>query len=165
MSACAVAAIALSTAGGTAELLGLFMVWREIASDRQRGRRLLRDLETRQPPRRRYPPPTSGSSPLTPQWASSVYGSERQISGIVGRIQGLEASVGNALIALKKGTDAELDRAIGGLEQEMARRDADLRDGLRYVLAGSTRERTIGAVLVGVGIVLAAAGSVLGTLA
>jgi hypothetical protein len=168
MSASAAAAIALSALGGTAELLGLVMVWREIASDRERGTRLLRALEAREPPERTYPGPTIETSSLSAQWArmgSPAYGSATQMHEVAKQIHRLETGVGNALVKLKQITDAELDRAVQALEHEVAQRDAELRDGLRYVLAGSTRERTIGVGLLLLGIVLATAGSVIGNLA
>jgi hypothetical protein len=40
----------------------------------------------------------------------------------------------------------------------------ELRDGLRYVLAGSTRDRWIGVALLGSGVILSGVGSVAGNI-
>lgn len=84
-----------------------------------------------------------------------------QVAETYREVQRLEARVSGALVKLKQITDAELDQAVERVQNDLAERDAELRDGLRYVLAGSTRDRIVGAGLLVGGIVLAAAGSVL----
>jgi hypothetical protein len=63
-----------------------------------------------------------------------------------------------------KAVDAGLDKLGNDVRNEMADADDVLRGHLHDVLVGSTRSRVIGVVLLGLGIVLAAAGSVVGTL-
>ena len=61
--------------------------------------------------------------------------------------------------------EAELDKSVERLGTEMGESDAELRGHLRYVLAASISGRVTGAILVGVGNVLATAGSVVGNVA
>jgi hypothetical protein len=104
-------------------------------------------------------------SPSPSRAASGVpYTSPQNIRGVTEDLQRVQARFANELVDLKKATDAELDQAISAVQQDVGERDAELRDGLRYVLAGSVRERAFGAVLLLVGIVLATVGSVLGNL-
>jgi hypothetical protein len=72
----------------------------------------------------------------------------------------IEAQVANAFIKMRKALDAELDQSVDVLRGEAADSDNELRRHLRYVLAGSIRDRAIGAGLLGVGIVLTTLGSV-----
>jgi hypothetical protein len=66
---------------------------------------------------------------------------------------------------MRKQLDSELDKVADDLRRETAQSDDQLREELHYVLAGSISDRVKGAGLLGVGIVLAMAGSVVGTLA
>jgi Arc/MetJ-type ribon-helix-helix transcriptional regulator len=65
---------------------------------------------------------------------------------------------------LKKVVDEELDQSVETVRREFGSADDHLRDSLRYVLAGSARQRMAGAIFLGVGIVFAMGGSVVGTL-
>jgi hypothetical protein len=67
-------------------------------------------------------------------------------------------------VKLKRTTDAELDQAIEQIQRDVADRNAELRDGLRYVLAGSTPDQWIGVALLGSGVILSGVGSVVGNL-
>jgi hypothetical protein len=157
-------AIGLSTLGAAAELVGLLLVVREIANDRERGRRLLLKLEAPPSPERHYPPRfTPSMSP--PEYANPAWSQSMHVEGVIRHVRQLEAAVGNGFIGLRKTMDAEVDGAVHQLAQDAAERDRELADGLRYVLAGSTRDRVIGVVLLAVGIVLGLAGSVVGNLA
>ena len=152
-------AVGFSIAGGACELLGLAIVIREIASDRARGRQLLARLDSRKPPKRTHPlAPMASSSPMP---NAGLMSHSTQVAETYREVQRLEARVSGALVKLKQITDAELDQAVERVQNDLAERDAELRDGLRYVLAGSTRDRIVGAGLLVGGIVLAAAGSVL----
>jgi hypothetical protein len=73
------------------------------------------------------------------------------------------ASVHNTFIDVQKVTDADRDKLARELHREIARRDADLRGTLRYILAGSIKDRLVGVVLLGAGIVFGLIGSILGT--
>jgi hypothetical protein len=155
-------AIILSLAGGACELTGLTLVVREILSDRQRARRLLARLDAPRRPQRTYPGPMTAPPFPRPEYMSGLYGPRQQLEGVAKHIERNQAEVGNALVKLKKLTDQELDQAVERIQRDVAVRDAEVREGLRYLLAGSTRERTLGATLLALGIVLAAAGSVVG---
>jgi hypothetical protein len=137
-------AIGLSVVGGLFEMSGLVIVIQGIAADRAQARRLL-DPPPTTSPGRAYPlPPAHG--PFSP---TSV----------------TPAEVARALLKLKRLMDTDLGCAVMRLRQEAEGRDRDLRDGLRYVLVGDVRGRAFGAALLGLGIALSTAGSVVGTLA
>src|SRR4051812_27800237 len=122
--------IVFSAAGGVLALLGLVMLFREIADDRRRGQRLLERLGMPTSPSRSYPPPVSELF-LKQRY---VYQSERQK---LEQIPRLEAEIQKVAVRVKKAADAELDRAMLRVHEDLAARDAELREGLRYVLAGS----------------------------
>lgn len=65
---------------------------------------------------------------------------------------------------MRKAIDARLDKLDDDLRNEMADADDVLRGHLHDVLVGSIRGRVAGVVLLGLGILLAVAGSVVGTL-
>ena len=60
--------------------------------------------------------------------------------------------------------DVRYEDTVDELRAEMLTFDNELRGHLRYVLAGSIRNRIIGAVLLGIGILLAIAGAIVGAL-
>jgi hypothetical protein len=114
-----------------------------------------RKLDAPELPKRSYPMPSSEMQfRLLHQFSS-----ERKL---LDQIPRLEADLQKAVVELKKATDAELDRAMKSLQGDVEARDSELRDGLRYVLAGSAANRARGAWLLLGGVVLATAGSVLG---
>lgn len=163
MSADAGAAIVLSSAGGACELLGLIVVAREIRSDRQRGERLLARLERPQHRHRSYPSRMLGAGP-TPEYANPIYAPSMHVRGVIDDLQKTKVAIANGFLRLRETVDAELDSAIQAIQRDVAARDAELRDGLRYVLAGSIRERWNGVKLLTLGICLGTAGSVVGNL-
>jgi hypothetical protein len=163
MSAQAAVAIILSSAGGLSELLGLIVVAREIRSDRQRGERLLQRLDEPRRPERSYPPRMLGAGP-TPEYANPVYATSMHLRGVINDLQQTKVAVANGFLGLRKAIDADIDAAVEVIERDVAERDSELRDGLRYVLAGSVRERWNGVMLLALGISLGAAGSVIGNL-
>jgi len=79
-------------------------------------------------------------------------------------VSAIDTAAYNALIEMRKTLDRELDRAADDLRTEIAESDDQLREHLRYVLAGSIADRVKGAILLGAGIVFSMAGSVVGTL-
>jgi hypothetical protein len=157
-------AIVLTAVGGACELAGLWIVVRGILQDRQRAARLLVRRERKPGPKRSYPAEVF-SSGLTPPWASSMYGDRMQMRGVIEHVQRLEASVANILIRIRKAVDTELDNSVANLREEMAQHDDALRDILTDLLAGSIRDRWTGVVLLGLGIALAVAGSIVGNVA
>jgi hypothetical protein len=75
-------------------------------------------------------------------------------------VASLQAEVANALIGMRKALDRALDQSVDALREETVDVDNELRGHLRYVLAGSIRDRAIGAGFLGVGIVLTTLGAV-----
>lgn len=146
-------AIAATGAGALCELVGLGLVVSEIAEDRKRAREFLRTLAPRQTPQRSYPPRPSGLTAVTPPAITSE-GLVRAWAGLVGQI-----------IEMRKSIDSDLDRSISTVYADVAQRDKALSEGLRYVLAGSTSKRIWGVGLLAVGIILAAGGSIVSSLA
>jgi hypothetical protein len=149
------AAIVLSSLGAVLELIGLALVVEEIRSDRERGRHFADALDQPGRPQRTYPAPVS---------SAVVQLTYRELEQSGQALERFRAEVANGFIKLKKFTDAELDKAVEEIQRDIAERDAKLRDGLRYVLAGSTRQRVTGVGLLVAGVILAAGGSVLGNL-
>lgn len=80
-------------------------------------------------------------------------------------ISKVDAAAYNNFIDVHKRIDKQSDDVLDRVRAETAEADDHLRDHLRYILAGSIKDRVVGAVLLGTGIVLATAGSVVGTLA
>lgn len=76
----------------------------------------------------------------------------------------LDAAAYNALTEMRKALDSQLDNSVDELRAEILTFDNELRGHLRYVLAGSIRNRIIGAVLLGIGILLEIAGAIVGVL-
>jgi hypothetical protein len=138
-------------------------VRREISSDRARAKDLLADLEDPARLERSYPAPVFPSL-APPEYANTAWAPSMHMRGLTEHVERLEVEVANAFLQFKKMTDAALDGAAEAIRQDLAKRDAELAEGLRYVLAGSTRERVIGVGLLVVGIVLGTAGSVIGNI-
>lgn len=147
--------------GGLCELAGLGLVVREIARDREQARRLFVAKRRGRPPKRSYPPHQSPRPRFG--FPSAVYRQAHQLSQIVDWVGRIDAAAYNNFIDMRKALDAQLDGAVDALRSEAADADDELRGHLRYVLAESARERVIGAWLLGIGIALAGAGSVIGT--
>ncbi len=75
------------------------------------------------------------------------------------------AMLANGLIDMRKALDAQHDRVVDELRSEIVAADDELREHLRHVLAGSVRDRVIGAGLLGLGIVLEIAGAIVSAVA
>ena len=116
----------------------------------------------------------------SPGFPSPLFGGQSgQLRSILGYVSKVDAAAYNNFIDMRKVIDAGLDQTADDLRTEMADADDELRQHLRYVLAGSSEDdepsrnlldrflsdRLKGAILLGVGIVLATAGSIVGTLA
>jgi hypothetical protein len=104
-------------------------------------------------------------------------GQAAQLQRILDYVSTIDAAAYNAYNNLQRTLNAELDKAVMELWNGMAEADDELRGHLLYLLAGSSEEdggnrftrivsnRLTGAILIVVGIALATAGSVVGTLA
>ena len=157
-------AVVLSVVGGIAELAGLGMVIREIGADRRRARELLAPKRQHHDPRRRYDPklPVPGTA-ITPGERTShldnpdVYAVRRQAA------RGL-ATLANTMIDMRKAIDKERDGLEAKLLHEIDKGDDELRERFREVLESDLTERWTGVIALGIGIVLAATGSVLSSL-
>jgi hypothetical protein len=99
-----------------------------------------------------------------PGFPGATYGPADQQRRIAESISRIDAAAHNAFLRMQKMLDAELDKLGDELREESAESDDQLREHLRCVLAGSIAYRVSGAVLLLVGILLAMAGSVVGTL-
>jgi hypothetical protein len=161
MTTLAVLATIFAVAGAICELLGLVMVALEIRSDRIRGERFLERLDQPQRPERRYPSPVMASAMPRREYLDPLYPQSQHVRGVVKELEESYAAIANGFLNLRKTVDADLDAAIDAVQRDIAERDALLRDGLRYVLAGSTRQRWRGVQLLATGIALTAVSAVL----
>lgn len=157
-----VLAVALSVAGGLCELGGLGLVVLGIAHDREQARRLFVPKPRRQRPKRSYP--AKAMARLHPSFPHPYYRRQDELRKLAEYISKVDAAAHNNFIDMRKVLDAGIDDTIDLLRTETADADDDLRGHLRYVLAGSIDDRVRGAILLAAGIVLAMAGSVVGTL-
>jgi hypothetical protein len=154
-------AVLLSVLGGGFELAGLMIVVLGIRRDREEARRLFVPRPRKSWRTRTYPPKASPRSYPSIGGPVTVGNPLRQIAEYVSKV---DAAAHNNFIAIQKAFDADLKDAADLLRKEAADADDELRESLRYVLAGSVRGRAWGAVFLFVGIVLAVAGSIVGTL-
>lgn len=155
-------AIVLTAFGGACELAGLWVVVRGIRQDRERAARLLVRRPRKTGPRRTYPGHQT-VSPFTPRWLGGLHGNPAR--AIAEHVDRIEASVANGLIGIRRAADTELDNSVANLREEMAQQDDALRRILLDLLAGSIRDRWTGVALLGLGILLAVAGSIVGNVA
>jgi hypothetical protein len=151
------AAILCSITGGCLELAGLVTVVRGIAEDRRQAKGLFEPspLPGQLPP----PSPRTSATQLSRGhrmgMASAADMARRQYES--------EAAIVNAISRLTDQVNTGFHDLTTKLRDEMAESDSSLRERLRYVLGESVRGRTLGAVLLGLGILFAMAGSVLST--
>lgn len=129
-----------------------------IAQDRRRARALFKPPRQRRRPKRPYPAPLSQTS-LTPG-ARASYGGQYVTPDQLHRV---ETSIYNGLLALTKQSDEHRDDVAYRILKQVDENDADLRGNLREMLGATVRDRALGAGLLGVGILLSVAGSVLST--
>ena len=155
------AAIVMSALGGVSELMGLGIVVVGIVQDRARARQLLARPTRRRRPERQYP--AHVSTPGRP-FGSGLTTTAHELREFRGEVERAMAGIANIIIDLRKAVDQERDDAMDMLREEMAEADSELRDNLRAILEGTGRE-ILGVALLGLGIVLAVAGSIVGTLA
>jgi hypothetical protein len=154
-------AVALAFLGGAFELAGLALVVVGIRRDREEARRLFVPRPREEWPTRTYPPKASPRSYPGIGGPVTVGNPLREIAEYVSKV---DAAAYNNFIEFQEAFDADLKGAADRLREEAADADDELRKSLLYVLAGSIDDRVKGAILLAVGIVLAAAGSVVGTL-
>jgi hypothetical protein len=69
----------------------------------------------------------------------------------------------NEITEVQQEIEGDIDELDLAVQRAMRRADIELREELRYILAGSLRDRALGVLLLAGGIILAATGSVLGT--
>jgi len=153
-------AIIFSVVGGLSELFGLGMVIREIGADRKRARTLLAGSRQYRRPQRQYP------SRVPRAGATAGYGGvgTRQADALHRETHDAIAILANSLTDVTKRLDEERDDLEEKLLKEVDQGDDDLRQAFREVLESDLTERWVGVTALGVGIVLAATGSVLGSL-
>jgi hypothetical protein len=161
MSTTAVA-IVLATLGGLCELAGILTVVREIASDRDRAKRMLSKPRDYTSPERHYPAKLRSHS-----FGAGGYGGQGVVASTMRpstdrQITQLAAEVGNGLLKVKQLTDEELDRLEGTLLKEIDMGYNELRADLRNVLESDVKLRLWGVGLLLLGVVLSTTGSVLG---
>lgn len=101
------AAIILAALGGLCELAGILTVVREIASDRNRAKRMLSKPRKYTPPERRYPAKLGNHS-----FGIGGYGGQGVVASVMrpsadDQITRLAAEVGNGLLKVKQMTDEE----------------------------------------------------------
>ena len=155
-------AIVLAALGGLCEIAGILTVVREIASDRDRAKRMLSKPRNYTPPERHYPAKLGNHS-----FGVSGYGGQGVVAStmrpsIDNQITRLAAEVGNGLVKVKQLTDEELDRLEGTLLKEIDMGYNELRADLRDVLESDVKLRLWGVGLLLLGVALSTAGSVLG---
>jgi len=155
-------AIALVALGGLCEVAGVLTVVREIASDRDRAKRMLSKPRNYTPPERHYPAELGSHS-----FGVGGYGGQGVVASIMrpstdDQITRLAAEVGNGLLKVKQMTDEELDRMECTLLREIDTGYNDLRADLRDVLESDVKLRLWGVGLLLLGVALSTGGSVLG---
>ena len=155
----------LTALGGACQFVGLGLVVKEIADDRAQARRLFvaRQWPTR--PRRRYPGRAIPRTARLFTGAPVLLSPSEQQRAVLQGLHNLDAATANALVEIRKALDSELDASVDALRSEIVASDTELRSHLRYVLAGSIRNRALGAALLGAGILLEIVGAIVGVLA
>jgi hypothetical protein len=152
-------AIILAALGGATELFGLGMVVREISRDRGRARTLLDKERKFRPPNRGSPRRVHASSLENKSSFAQMQrgGTERQI---LGHIAGLATGMNR----LTHEVGDAVDKRTGELLTEIDEGDAALNAVLRELLGANIRERVIGVIAIGSGIVLSMIASILSSL-
>jgi hypothetical protein len=154
-------AIILAVLGALAELAGLGMVIREIASDRDRARGLL-DKERRWKSGVRTPPRRVSPSSLEARSRFSV--GSLQPGDVQRHFAAQAAALVSAHNQLVHDVDEAVDRRTSELLEAIDTGDKELRDVLRELLHGSVTERYFGVVAIAAGILLSMAASILSSL-
>jgi hypothetical protein len=141
------------------ELAGLALVAIGISDDRGKARALFGATTLRLSPARGYSSArldlgTGGPEPTV----------EERIGRVEEQIARLGARLDDELQEARRRTDAQIDEAVEKLRGEMDKQDRELRGHLREVLVGGMRNRILGALLLGAGILFGVAANVLGSL-
>jgi hypothetical protein len=156
-------AIVLSVLGGVCELAGRALVVIDIARDRNYAKSVFVPRVRPRSTQRTYPPHVS--PPARSNFPSPIHRQSDSLRQLAQCISKVDALTHNHLIDMQKLIDKRTDDTLDLVRTETADADDELRGHLNYILAGSVKDRVIGAVLLGVGILLATAGSVVGNLA
>lgn len=157
-------AIILSVTGGLSELFGLGMVIREIGSDRRRAAKLIGKTREPRTQRREYPPKAHVPLGRALPGDRATFHPKPDLYDMKAETARAFAQVVNHVIDLRKDVDQKRDASEARLLAEIDQGDDDLRQAFREILESDLTERWVGVIALGVGIVLAAAGSVLGSL-
>jgi len=158
---CTTIGIALTVAGGAAELAGLVLVAVGIVKDRAKARALFAVTKVRVGRGRAYARggevgiSISGREPTT----------DHRLERVESSLESLSRQVDDRFFEALKRTDAQIDEALKQAHQADTEIDEELRRELADVLAGGIPGRVVGVVLLLVGIVLSVAGSWVGALA
>ncbi len=153
-------AIVFAVLGAASELFGLGMVVWQIKGDRDRARSLL-DKQRAWKPERRPPPRRVSASAISmrPSGIGSL-----QTGGAERHVASMFASLVTGHNQLVRDSEEALDQRTGQLLDEIDKGDKALRDVLRELLGENIRQRVIGVVAIGVGIVLTMIASILSSL-
>jgi hypothetical protein len=155
---CKTLAIALTVAGGAAELGGLALVVVGIVNDRAKARALFAVQKVRIGPAREYGRGsmvavlTGGREPTT----------DERLATVESRVNTLSEQVDERFFEARRQTDAEIDEALKQAYAADKEIDDELRRGLADVLAGGIRGRVVGVALLFAGIVLSVTGNWVG---
>ena len=125
-----------------------------------RARDLLDKIRQHRPPPREYPPDLPVNATAMPSDYSRQFGHAPDVVQLRVKVEAAVAALAN----LRRAVDKERDELEGKLLHEIDAGDEELRDGFRGILAGDLTIRTAGVLALGLGIVLSATGSVLGSL-
>ena len=153
-------AIIFAVLGASSELFGLGLVVWQIKGDRDRARSLL-DRQRKWKPERRPPPRRVGASAIStrPAGIASLQSGakDRHIAGMI-------ASLVTGHNQLVRDSEEALDNRTAQLLEEIDKGDKELRGVLRELLGENIRQRVIGVIAIGAGIVLSMTASVLSSL-
>jgi hypothetical protein len=157
-------AITLAVLGGISEVVGVLTVVREIAEDRARAKELFSTPREYVPPERRYPARLGRHS-----FGVGGFGGQGAVASIMrpkieDQITDLAASAGNAMLDMQKSIYEDRDELEKGLLGEIDKGYNQVRADLKDVLEGDTKLRLVGVGALLLGVVLSAAGSILGNL-
>lgn len=160
MSALNTWAIIFAVLGAGSELFGLAMVVWQINGDRARARSLL-DKQRRWKPERRPPPRRVSASAISVRPS----GIRSMQSGAADRhLAEMFASLITGHNQLVRDNEEALDQRTALLLDETDKGDRELRSVLRELLGENIRQRVIGVVAIGIGIVLTMIASILSSL-